>query len=256
MLGMRGDIALYRGDSGTALRFYREAHAAVPGSADFRLAVYHSHAGRPEEAEAALVRAEAALPRRTRRAAAEFALLRGIVQLDNGRLDEALERFRLADRLFPGHWLIEEHVAEVLSLTGQEREAERILRDVVRRTDHPEYMDALAGLLRRRGEQAEAQRWSTLARAGWQRRIALFPEAAYGHGIDHCLDVADAACALDLATRNHQARPFGEAKLKLARALALNGRVAEAQAMVSAAEALGWRPADIRSARQELPALD
>ena len=256
MLGMRGDIALYRGDPGAALLFYRQAEALVPGSADFRMAVYHSHAGRPEEADAALVRVEAALSRRTRRALAEIALLRGIIQLDNGRLQAALERFREADRLFPGHWLIEEHIAEGLSLTGNERQAEPILRDVVRRTQHPEYMDALAGLARRRGDQAEATRWATLAREGWVQRIRLFPEAAYGHGIDHCLDVADASCALDLAERNHQARPYGEAKLKLARALALNGRSAEAEAMIAAAEAVGWRPTDISTARRELLAVE
>jgi tetratricopeptide (TPR) repeat protein len=252
VLGMRGDIALYRGDPAAALRHYREAEALVPGSADFRMAVYHSHAGRPEEADAALVRVEAALRRPTHRARAEIALLRGIIQLDNRRLQVAHLRFKEADRLFPGHWLIEEHIAEVLSLTRQERQAELILRDVVRRTQHPEYMDALAGLARRHGDQAEALRWSTLAREGWVQRIRLFPEAAYGHGIDHCLDVADAACALDLATRNHQARPYGEAKLKLARALALNGRSAQAEAMIAAAEAAGWRPSDIGVARREL----
>jgi predicted TPR repeat methyltransferase len=80
---MRGDIALYRGDSEAALRFYREADALVPGSADFRMAVHHSHAGRPDEADAALVRVAAALPHPTRRARAQIALLRGIVQLDN-----------------------------------------------------------------------------------------------------------------------------------------------------------------------------
>jgi hypothetical protein len=123
---------------------------------------------------------------------------------------------------------------------------------VVRRTDNPEYMDALADLARRRGDPAEAGRWTQLARQRWDQRIKLFPEAAYGHGIDHCLAAADAPCALGLAERNHRARPFGEAKLKLARALALSGRVAEAQAMIAAAEAQGWRPSDIRAAREEL----
>lgn len=253
VLGMRGDIARYRGDTATALRFYREAERTVPGSADFRMAVHHSHAGRPDEADAALVRVEAALPQRTRRARAQIALLRGVVQLDNGRLEAALERFREADRLFPGWWLIEEHIAEVLALTGQGDEAEAILRDVVRRTGHPEYMDALAGLMRSRGDIAGARRWTVLARHGWNSRIRLFPEAAYGHGIDHCLDAGDAGCALALAERNHRARPFGEAKLKLARALALAGRVAEARAMIDEASAAGWRPADIRAARRELP---
>jgi predicted Zn-dependent protease len=252
VLGMRGDISLYRGDRAAALRFYREAEALVPGSADFRMAVYHSHGGQPEAADEALVRVEAALSRPTRRARAQIALLRGIVQLDNHRLAAAHERFTEANQLFPGYWLVEEHIAEILALTGDERQAELILRDVVRRTQHPEYMDALAGLARRRGDRADATRWATLAREGWVQRIRLFPEAAYGHGIDHCLAVADAGCALDLAERNHRARPYGEAKLKLASALALSGRLGEAQALVAAAEAGGWRPADIRAARQEL----
>lgn len=255
MLGMRGDIALYRGDTEAALRFYGQAERLVPGSADFRMAVYHSQAGRPDEAEAALVRVEAALPQPTRRARAQIALLRGIVQLDNGRLDAALERFREANRLFPGWWLIEEHIAEVLALTGQAAQAEPILRDVVRRTGHPEYLDALAGLARSRGDAAEAWRLAVLARRGWNLRIQLFPEAAYGHGIDHCLDVGDAGCALMLALRNHEARPYGEAKLKLARALALGGRFAEAERMIAAAAATGWRPADIVATSQEVRAL-
>ncbi len=252
--GMRGDIALYRGDSAAALAFYREAAALAPASADFRMAVYHSHAGRPAEADAAMLRVAATMEQPTNRARAQIALQRGMIQLANGRLDEALTRFREADRLFPGHWLIQEHIAEILSLTGQEAEAEAILRDVVRRTDHPEYMDAIAGLMRQRGDEGEARRWTALARTGWDRRLTLFPEAAYGHGIDHCLDSADAACALDLAVRNHQARPYGEAKLKLAQALALAGRRGEAEAMLAEAEALGWRPADIRSVRQEFAA--
>jgi 3-hydroxyisobutyrate dehydrogenase-like beta-hydroxyacid dehydrogenase len=113
-------------------------------------------------------------------------------------------------------------------------------------------MDALAALAQGRGDAAEARRWATRARAGWQQRIRLFPEAAYGHGIDHCLMVADAACALDLARRNHQARPHGEAKLKLARALSLSGRYEEAREMIAAAEATGWRPSDVQAAREEV----
>jgi len=256
VLGMRGDIALYRGDSGTAARFYREADAHAPGSADFRMAVYHSHAGRPEEADAALLRVAAGLRRPTRRARAQIALLRGIIQLENGKVGAAQDRFDEANRLFPGYWLVEEHVAEILALTGKERQAEAVLREVVRRTGHPEYMDALASLAARRGNRAEARNWVTRARQGWEQRIRLFPEAAYGHGIDHCLDAGDADCALALAERNHRARPYGEAKLKLARALALGGRVAEARTMIDAAEAAGWRPSDIRAAREQLLSPD
>jgi tetratricopeptide (TPR) repeat protein len=252
VLGMRGDIALYRGDGKAASRFYRRAEEAAPGSADFRMAIRLSHQGLPAPADAALARVAARMRTAPRRARAQIALQRGIVQLDNGRHAAALERFREADRLFPGYWLIEEHIAETLSLTGRDAEAEAILKDVTGRTGHPEYMDALANLARKRGDTAEASRWSALARQGWERRVQLFPEAAYGHGIDHCLAARDAACALRLAMLNHRARPFGEAKLKLARALALAGRIDEARTLVNAASAMEWRAGDIREVRREL----
>jgi tetratricopeptide (TPR) repeat protein len=92
---------------------------------------------------------------------------------------------------------------------------------------------------------AEARQLTKRAWSVWQRRLKLFPEAAYGHAIDHCVDKGDWACALDLARWNHAARPYGDAKIALARALLGNGRAEEARQMIEPVLASTWRTADL-----------
>ncbi|WP_431871105.1 tetratricopeptide repeat protein [Allosphingosinicella sp.] len=247
MIAMRGDIAFYRGRYAEALAAYAEADVIAPGSADFRRAVYHSMTGRPDLADRYFERAAAGTPFRTPQAAAYIELQRGILDLDRGHWDAALIRFRAADRLFPGHWLIEEHIAEVLALKGDIETAERLYRDIVGSTGHPEFMDALAGLARGQGDTAGARRWSHRAAGEWTRRLRLLPEAAYGHAIDHCLATEKWDCALDLARRNHANRSYGEAKVLLAEALFRSGRLAEAREAIDQVLASPWRTARTRA---------
>lgn len=242
---MRGDIAFYRGDYAGALRAYDAADRLAPGTSDFRRAVYHGLTGRPDLAEDYLGRTERALQAPTRHARAKLELQRGILDLERGRLDEALAHFRKADRVFPGYWLIEEHIAEVTTLKGNLVAAERLYRDIVARTGHPEFMDALAGIAAQRGDSATRTRWTERANRAWRTRLVQFPEAAFGHAIDHCIDKGDLRCALLLAERNHRARPYGEAKVKWAQALLGNGRVVEARTLIEAALASPWRTADL-----------
>jgi tetratricopeptide (TPR) repeat protein len=181
-------------------------------------------------------------------------LQRGIVQLDRGRLADALAHFRAADRLFPGRWLIEEHIAEVLTRQGKTSEAEALYRDIVRRTGHPEFIDALAGIAQARGDTASAARLYAQSWALWARRLKQFPEATYGHAVDHCIAKRDWPCALDLAQKNHQARPFGETKIALARALLGSGRISEARALIETVRASPWRTNDLQRAAAEITA--
>jgi tetratricopeptide (TPR) repeat protein len=208
--------------------------------------------GAPAEAEHFFDRSERELQSPTAQVRAYHELQRGILDLERGRLDDALAHFRRADRVFPGHWLIEEHIAEVATLQGRLDEAEAMYRDIVRRTGHPEFMDALAGIAAERGDAAARDAWSRRAAAVWRQRLAQFPEAAYGHAIDHCLDKGDRACALSLAERNHQARPYGDAKVKLAQALLLNGRLDEARRMIDTALASPWRTADLHKVASDI----
>ena len=250
LVAMRGDFAFYRGDYGEARERYEESNALATGMADFRWAIHHSKTGDRHLADDYL--RSAAKGARTPQTHAFFELHRGILDLDSGRLDEALLHFRTADRYFGGFWLVEEHIAEVATLRGDFATATSLYRQIVAKTGHPEYMDSLADIARARGQEAAADHWRERAWRAWQTRLRLFPEAAYGHALDHCLSKGDRACALDLARKNHAARPYGEAKLKLAQALLLNGHAVEAARVVDEAKRSGWDPLRVEQERQAL----
>jgi tetratricopeptide (TPR) repeat protein len=248
----RGDIAFYRGDYSGALLHYDEADGIARGTADFRRAIYHSKTGRPDLSERYIDRAEVQLVNRTRQNLSFFELHRGILDLDTGRLDDALVHFRRADNIFPGSWLIEEHIAEVATLKGDLETAEKLYSNIVHRTGHPEFIDALAGIAAERGDDGARKRLTDIAARAWTKRLKQFPEAAYGHALDHCIGKEDWACALNLAQRNHDARPYGEAKIALARALLGSGRKAEAKAMIEAVLASPWRTTELHRTASDI----
>jgi tetratricopeptide (TPR) repeat protein len=245
-LALRGDIAFYRGDYASAARLYREAEALEPGAdaLAYRWGVFHAHTGRSdlaaEQFDRAIRAARTPLPQHR----ANVELQKGIMFLERGRLDEAMARFREADAIFPGHWLVEEHIAEVLALTGRTGEAERLYGDIVRRTGHPEFMDQLAALARRRGDAQAAQAWTARAGAEWERRLKLLPEAAYGHALDHYLAAGDPQRALGIARANLAARPHGEAQVALAEALLAAGQPQAARDTVAEVLRSRWRTPD------------
>jgi tetratricopeptide (TPR) repeat protein len=244
---MRGDIAFYRGDYPAAWAGYDVADALVPGSASFRRAIFAARTGDVDQADAYLVEAEAAYRSPTPQTRSYMELQRGILDLDRGRLNDAMAHFRKADTLFPGRWLIEEHIAEVLNLQGKTAESEALYRDIVRRTGHPEFIDALAGIADARGDKTEARRLYARSWAIWAKRLTQFPEASYGHAIDHCIAKGDWPCALRLAQHNHDARPYGEAKIALARALLGHDRAREAQEMIEQVLVSRWRTPDLHA---------
>jgi tetratricopeptide (TPR) repeat protein len=238
LVAMRGDLAFYRGNYPEARKRYEESNALAPGAADFRLAIYLSKTGQRDEADDYVQ--SAARSARTPRSRAFFELHRGILDLDSGRLNEALIHFRTADRDFPGFWLVEEHIAEVAALERDFATATPVYRRIVAETGHPEYLDSLAGIALARGQEAAAIYWRERAWSAWQARLRIFPQATYGHAIEHCLAKGDGGCALDFAVRNHAARPYGDSKIKLADALALTGRADDAERLMRLTARSGW----------------
>lgn len=245
MLGMRGEIAFYRADYAGALSQYDAADRLVPNASDFRRAIFHSKTGRADLAALHFDRYERALVRPDRHVRANLRLQRGILDLDAGRWREALAHFEAADAVFPGWWLVEEHIAETRALLGDAAGAEQLYRRIVARTGAPEFMDALAALLAARGETHEAEQLRRRSAAIWDRRLLQFPEASYGHALDHCTAFGRTECALRLARRNHAARRYGEAGEQLASALADAGRMEEARAAVDRVLATPWRTAPL-----------
>jgi hypothetical protein len=93
--------------------------------------------------------------------------------------------YEAGNRLFPGWWLMEEHMAEILALQGKNAEAERWYRDLVERTGNPMLMNALAKVLLEQGKEAEAETWHDRAHSVQEDRARRFPEAASDHALMH-----------------------------------------------------------------------
>lgn len=245
--GLRGDVAFHSGRFEEAERLHRGAEEMHPTSATaFRVAYDLWQTGRFEQAERWLGTAESrVIGDGQERAWME--LQRGLLDLDRGQLDEALGHYRRADRLFAGWWLVEEHIAEIHALRGEHDEAERRYRDLIERTNNPEFMDALAGVLEARGRAEEARALVARATTIYEHQLEVLPEASYGHALEHFLEHGTAARALDLARANHALRPGGEATVRLAQALYRSGELGEARTRIDALLATPYRTAALHA---------
>jgi tetratricopeptide (TPR) repeat protein len=180
----RGELAAQRGRLDEARERYERAEQLDHDPANSsRLALLDLRRG---DAEAALVgfqTARAGLS--TGRGAAWTLLQEGLVEWDRERSAAALEKYEAAEQAFPGWWLVTEHRAEALAALGETEQAESLYRAVIEETGHPEFMDALGELLLARGQADEARSWFAKAGLEHDRRLALLPEAASAHAIDH-----------------------------------------------------------------------
>jgi tetratricopeptide (TPR) repeat protein len=209
----RGDIAFYRGRYDEALRRYQTADND-PNDRDsptvlLRVANFDARTGQPDAALALIDRCERTARLPNANYLADLALRRGTIELQRGHWDEATADFDRAARLFPGWWLAEAHQAQMAALTGRTDAAIAGFAKVARTAASPEAMDALASLYRARGDHSRSAFWADAARMIWNQRLGQFPEAAYGHTVEHLLAFGDPATALDLARRDYANRPYG-----------------------------------------------
>jgi tetratricopeptide (TPR) repeat protein len=245
-LGLRGDIAFQSGRYAEAGAIYRALVNQVgTPQAYVQLALFSAKTGSPGEAlafmEAAEKRSFGAAPVRR----SWFALQRGLVELDRGRLDEARALFALADERLPGYWLNEEHLAEVATLNGAAAEAKPVYEAVVRRTGAPEYLDALGSIEAEAGREQAARQLFARAEAAYAQRAQRFPEAIAGHALDHYLSAApQPAKAQSLAEANYRNRPNGDAAIGLAKAYLLNKKPQAAARLIEQHLGRGWDTAE------------
>lgn len=212
------------------------------------LALYRWKAGRFDEAEALYRRALDTYDGEETEPEAWIHLQLGLMDLDRGRYDEALAHYREGEALISGYWLLEEHIAEILTLQGKTEDAKALYLAIVERTGNPEFMDALAELEQAAGRTAEADAWLSKANAKFEAQLLRFPEAAYGHALEHFLAHGDDPTkALDMARRNHALRPNADAKRLLAAALVAAGNADEAKTVIEEALATPMRSADLHA---------
>jgi tetratricopeptide (TPR) repeat protein len=249
---IEGDVAFYRGDMAGARAKYLASEKLDGGaSATYRWAVLAKAQGDFPRALSQFSKSAQGKFGVAPLAAASTTLQFGAVELARGDAAAAKRWFIAADRAFPGFWLIEAHLAQARALDGDLPGAITQMRGVAQRSGSAEAMDALAMLLRAQGIGDESRMWSARADALWRKRLSQMPEAAYGHALEHELVFGTPERALDLATLNLAARPYGESRLLMASALLMNGRTEPALDQLALAERSGWRSAPLYALRAQ-----
>ena len=256
IVGMRGDLAFYRGDYRKALDLYRQSRLLLPSmSVALRFANYWQAMGDPDRALRYLGEAEYYVTGANQQVLATLELQRGTIEFGRGAWDRAERHFARADDIFPGHWTIEEHLGLIAALRGDRARARALFQRVVDRDGSPEAMDALAGLSRADGDFATSQSWSARADTEWRRRMKLVPEAAYGHMIEHLLAFGTPAETLRVAQANYALRPFGDSATQLASAYLAGHRADDALRVIEPVLSSGWISSDMHVVAMEAYAL-
>lgn len=256
LLGMRGDIAFYRGRYDAALRSYRASARMSPDIGSLtRLSTYELKHGRFDEAADVIRQAGATAKSPSPYLAAFFFLRMADIGLASGDWAMAQDSVAAANRAFKGWWLAEAYAAQMLALNGDVEGAAALYAQVAESSNDPLVMDALASLLRANGRIAQSRLWAARAQSIWDRRMAALPSAARGHAIEHELALGDPAKALRIARADYAARPHGQPAIMLATAQIANGRAEQALALLKATEKSGWVSARAWALRAEAEAL-
>jgi tetratricopeptide (TPR) repeat protein len=122
-----------------------------------RLAYFAASMGELERADDLYARAEDELTAKEMRSYSWLELQRGLLDLAQGRHDEALAHYHRADRAYSGDWLIAEHIAEAMAAQGHYQEAARLYETVVARVPKPELRQALGELYSVMGDEDHAK---------------------------------------------------------------------------------------------------
>lgn len=250
-VAMLGDVALYSGDHAEAARRYGEAAQIDPHvSVALRIANLQRISGEFDAAIATLAsatRAEKHMPF----VLSGIALQTGMIASARGDYAGARAWYHRAETLFPGHWLTALYRAEARLAEGQTDRAIADLERLARDQTLPEAMDMLALVWRVRGDITRSRDWAQKANAVWREWTGKYPAAFAAHAAEHELVFGDAGEALRLARINAQARPYGEARLLLARALMANDQPRDALTEIGLAERSGWRSAQLFAAKAQ-----
>lgn len=186
-------------------------------------------------------------------AAASLHLLRGEIELERGRVDEALVCFRDAEVALRGWWRVDAAIAGALARQGETDEALALAEDVTRRTQDPAVIDAMAAIHGASGRTEAAKGLYARARERHEARLARAPGAARAAAIEHYLASGeDPGRAVALAEAERDAGPTVEAQVALARAYLAAGRVPEARVAVEAALAGPWHAVALHTAAAEV----
>ena len=171
-------------------------------------------------------------------------LQRGVVDLSRGNYDAAQIHYDRAERAYSGHWMVDEHRAELLGAQGKYDEAEALYRSVVNRVPRPDFQQALGELYISMGKSDEATAVLDQARNGFLQSAERGEVHYYHHLADFCADVDENGPeAVKWARKDLELRRNFSTLAALAWALYRAGEFSEALALIDEALASGAKDA-------------
>jgi tetratricopeptide (TPR) repeat protein len=116
-------------------------------------------------------------------------LQRGVVDLTRGDYAQTRAHYQRAERAYSGHWMMEEHLADLLGAEGKNDEAEAVYRRVVSRVPRPDFQQALGELYLSMGKTADANEVLEQAQAAFLESAQRGEVHYYHHLADLYADV-------------------------------------------------------------------
>jgi tetratricopeptide (TPR) repeat protein len=209
-----------------------------------RLAYLHFKMGDVETADQLFDEAVDELTAKQMRHYSWLELQRGVVDLSRGDYDKAQSHYDRAERAYSGHWMVDEHRAELLGAQEKYEEAEALYQSVVSRVPRPDFQQALGELYLTMGKPAEATPWLDQARKGFLESAERGEVHYYHHLADFCADVdEDGPEAVKWARKDLELRRNFSTLAALAWALYRAGEFSEALELIDEALASGAKDA-------------
>ena len=156
-----------------------------------RLAPLRGKMGDAADADRLYEEAEDQLTAKEMRAYAWLEVQRGLLDFAHGRLREARSHYRRAEAAYPGYWLVEEHIAELLGAEGRYEEAAGIFEQVVSAIDRPELDQAIGELYELADQSGPAVYWKERALSAYLQSVQRGEVHYYHHLVDYYADVAE-----------------------------------------------------------------
>jgi tetratricopeptide (TPR) repeat protein len=151
--------------------------------------------------------AEDQLTAKEMRAYAWLEVQRGFLDFIQGHHREARLHYRRADAAYPGYWLVDEYIVEVLGAEHRYQEAVGILERVVSTIDRPDLDQAIGELYELAGDSGPALFWKERALSEYLQSAERGEVHYYHHLVDYYTDVTeDGAEAVKWASKDLKLR--------------------------------------------------
>ena len=189
---LAADLAFQEGRYDSALQGYErllEEERSWDGLA--RLAHFLFKMGDDPGAEQLYEEARDSLTAKQMRPFAWLETQRGLMDFQRGRLAEAERRYSVADRAYPGYWLVQEHLAELWGAQGRYADAIALLESIVDAVERPDLQQALGELCDVAGRAEAAAAWKAKALTAYLRSAQAGETHFYHHLVDYYADVAE-----------------------------------------------------------------